>query len=59
MKVQTQRTIIRWIHIIFGSIIAIYVYSPWQSVTMFAFGVKAIVIPMLVLTGLWLWKGVR
>ncbi len=53
----TQRTIIRWIHIIMAIPIAGYVYSPFEELPNYAPVVRFVAIPVLILTGLWMWKG--
>jgi len=57
MKVAQQRNLFRWLHIIAGSIIATYIYSPWAEISLFQILTKFVVIPLLILTGMWLWKG--
>jgi hypothetical protein len=52
-----QRLIIRWIHIVFAIPIAGYVYSPFEQLPNYAPVVRFVSIPVLVLTGLWMWKG--
>lgn len=53
----TQRAIFRWIHIIMAIPIAGYVYSPFEELPNYAPVVRFIAIPVIVLTGLWMWKG--
>lgn len=57
MNDSTKRTITRWIHIIFSIPIAGYVYSPFADLPNYAPVVRFVAIPVLVLTGLWMWKG--
>lgn len=57
MKEGTKRTIARWIHIIFSIRIAGYVYSPFAELPNYAPVVRFVSVPILVLTGLWMWKG--
>lgn len=57
MKATTKRNIVRWIHIVVGSIIATYIYSPWGQNQLFQLAIKAVIIPLTILSGLWLWKG--
>lgn len=57
MKSSTKRNAVRWLHIGVGSIIATYIYSPWGEIASFQLITKAIVIPLTILSGLWLWKG--
>jgi thiosulfate reductase cytochrome b subunit len=53
----TQRTIFRWIHLVLAIPIIGYVYSLFEELPNYAPVVRFIAIPMLVLTGLWMWKG--
>ncbi len=53
----TQRTIARWIHIVMAIPIAGYVYSPFEVLPDYAPVVRFVAIPVIVLTGLWMWKG--
>jgi predicted tellurium resistance membrane protein TerC len=57
MKEATKRSILRLIHIIFAIPIVGYVYSPFKELPNYAPVVRFAAIPMLVLTGLWMWKG--
>lgn len=52
-----QRTIFRWIHIVLGIPIAGYVYSPFEELPNYAPLVRFVFLPVIVLTGLWMWKG--
>ncbi|QDU40845.1 hypothetical protein Mal4_52080 [Maioricimonas rarisocia] len=57
MKASTRRSILRWIHIVFSIPIIGYVYSPFEEIPNYAVPTRYIFLPMLVLTGLWLWQG--
>lgn len=57
MKQTTKRAILRWIHIIFGIPIAGYVYSPFAELPNYAPIVRYIALPVIALSGLWMWKG--
>jgi hypothetical protein len=57
MSSATTRMIIRWIHIVLGIPIAGYIYSPFEEIPKYAFAVRFVFLPLLVLTGLWMWKG--
>lgn len=57
MKDTTKRSILRWIHIVFGIPIIGYVYSPFENLPDYAPVVRFIAVPVIVLTGLWMWKG--
>lgn len=57
MNQAIQRSIFRWIHIVFGIPIVGYIYSPFQQIPTYAPLVRFIFLPVLILTGLWMWKG--
>jgi thiosulfate reductase cytochrome b subunit len=57
MKDSTKRSILRWIHIILAIPIAGYVYSPFAELPNYAPVVRFVSVPVLVLTGFWMWKG--
>ena len=57
MKESTKRSILRWVHIIFAIPIIGYIYSPFQELPNYAPVVRYIALPLMVLTGLWMWKG--
>jgi hypothetical protein len=57
MSQSTQRLIFRWIHIIFSIPILGYIYSPFEKLPDYAFPTRFIFIPVMVLSGLWMWKG--
>jgi len=52
-----KRSILRFIHIIFGIPIIGYIYSPFKELPNYAPVVRYVAIPVIVLTGLWMWKG--
>lgn len=53
----TKRSIQRWIHIVFSIPIAGYIYSPFAELPNYAPVVRYVAFPVMVLTGLWMWKG--
>ncbi|HKO96616.1 MAG TPA: hypothetical protein VJU86_06480 [Pyrinomonadaceae bacterium] len=57
MKDSTKRSIFRWIHIVFAIPIAGYVYSPFDQIPNYAPAVRFVFLPVMVLSGLWMWKG--
>ena len=57
MNSATQRGIVRWLHILASIPIAGYIYGPVAQIPRAAFAVKWIIVPVVVLSGLWLWKG--
>jgi hypothetical protein len=54
---MNQRTIFRWIHLIFSIPIIGYIYSPFDKIPQYAFPTRYVFVPIMVLTGLWMWKG--
>ena len=59
MNTPTERTIIRSIHIIGAAIIGTYIYSPWSSLDWFTLLNQAVTIPVISLSGKWMWKGYK
>jgi len=57
MNQGIKRSILRWIHIVFGIPIVGYVYSPFEEIPNYAPVVRFVAVPVIVLTGLWMWKG--
>jgi predicted tellurium resistance membrane protein TerC len=57
IKDTTKRTIFRWIHLVFAIPVAGYVYSPFSDLPDYAPVVRYVAFPVIVLTGLWMWKG--
>jgi hypothetical protein len=57
MKEATKRSIVRWIHIVFSIPILGYIYSPFQELPKYADRVRFVVVPVMLLSGLWMWKG--
>ena len=51
------RTILRWIHIIVAIPIYGYIYSPFEKLPQYARPTRFVFFPLMVLTGLWMWKG--
>ena len=52
-----QTTISRWIHIVFAIPILGYIYSPFEKLPDYAPATRFVFLPVMVLTGLWMWKG--
>jgi hypothetical protein len=48
----TKRSILRWIHIIFGIPILGYIYSPFEEIPNYAPAVRFVFVPVIVLSGL-------
>jgi hypothetical protein len=57
MSQGTVRTIVRWIHIVVAIPIYGYLYSPFAKLPSYAFPTRYIFFPMMVASGLWMWKG--
>jgi thiosulfate reductase cytochrome b subunit len=57
MKQGTARWIFRGIHIIFSIPILGYIYSPFEKLPDYAPATRFVFLPLMVLTGLWMWKG--
>jgi predicted tellurium resistance membrane protein TerC len=57
MNDTTKRSILRWIHLIFGIPILGYVYSPFEELPNYASVVRYVALPVIVLSGFWMWKG--
>jgi hypothetical protein len=57
MNQGIKRSILRWIHIVFSIPILGYIYSPFEEIPNYAPAVRFVFVPILVLSGLWMWKG--
>jgi len=57
MNQAMQRSILRWIHLLFSIPIIGYAYSPFEELPNYAPVVRLVAVPAIVLTGLWMWKG--
>ncbi|QDV17692.1 hypothetical protein Pan153_23460 [Gimesia panareensis] len=57
IKQATRRSILRWIHILLSFPVIGYIYSPFEEIPRTAPVVRYLFLPVLILTGLWLWKG--
>jgi hypothetical protein len=58
MKVRiSSRVIVRWIHVIVAIPIYGYLYSPFEKLPLYARPTRYVFFPVMVLTGLWMWKG--
>ena len=51
------RTVFRWIHIVFAIPILGYIYSPFEKLPDYAPATRFVFLPVMVLSGLWMWKG--
>ena len=57
MSQGTARTIFRWIHLILAIPIVGYIYSPFDKLPGYAPATRFVFLPLMVVTGLWMWKG--
>jgi hypothetical protein len=57
MKEATKRSIVRWIHIVVAIPIFGYIYSPFEKLPDYAPATRFVFLPIMVLSGLWMWKG--
>jgi hypothetical protein len=57
MKEATKRSIFRWIHIIFGVPIIGYIYDSPADTPNYAWAIRSVFLPVLLISGLWMCKG--
>jgi thiosulfate reductase cytochrome b subunit len=57
MNQSIVRTIFRWIHIILAIPILGYIYSPFEKIPDYAPATRFVFVPVMVLSGLLMWKG--
>jgi len=57
MTQSRVRTIFRWIHIVCGIPIIGYIYDSPADTPNYAFSIRYMFLPTLLLSGLWMWKG--
>ncbi|MCG3160272.1 MAG: hypothetical protein JMDDDDMK_01341 [Acidobacteria bacterium] len=57
MKDGVKRSIVRWVHIVLAIPIIGYIYSPFEEIPNYAPAVRFVFLPVMVLSGLWMWKG--
>ncbi len=57
MKAATERKAVRWFHLLASIPILGYPYGPVVQKPEAAFATKFVIVPLVVLSGLWLWKG--
>ena len=58
MNTAAQRSIFRWIHLIFSIPILGYIYSPFEEIPKYAPAVRFIFVPAMILSGFWMYSGV-
>ena len=58
MSVSTKtRDRLRVLHLVASAVLGTYVYSPWGAEPWFRLVIQVVVIPLITLSGLWMWKG--
>ena len=57
ISASTQRIIVRWTHLVLAIPIIGYIYSPFEQLPDYAPTVRYVAFPVILLTGLWMWKG--
>ena len=57
ISASTQRIVFRWLHLVLAIPIIGYIYSPFEQLPNYAPVTRYIALPVMVVTGLWMWKG--
>jgi hypothetical protein len=57
MREATKRLIVRWIHIGFSIPILGYIYDSPTDTPNYAWSIRRVLVPVLLISGLWMWKG--
>ena len=57
ISASTQRILVRWIHLVLAIPIIGYIYSPFESLPDYAPTVRYVAFPVILVSGLWMWKG--
>ena len=57
MKNINSRLFFRWVHIICSIPIIGYIYSPFEVIPNYAPATRFVFLPVMLLSGLWMWKG--
>ena len=55
MKDATTRSMFRWIHIVCSIPIIGYIYSPFEVIPNYAPATRFVFLPIMLLSGLWMW----
>jgi hypothetical protein len=54
---MNKRTAMRGIHLVSSVAIGTFVYSPWRDYSVFVSGMQLFILPVVTLSGIWMWKG--
>ena len=57
MTEAAKRSIVRCVHLILAIPILGYIYSPFEKLPDYAPRTRFVFVPLMVLSGLWMWKG--
>jgi len=58
MTQATKRSVLRWIHLVFSIPILGYIYSPFDQIPQYASVTRFIFVPIMLLSGFWMYVGV-
>ncbi len=56
---KLQRTILRYTHLLAGMLNVFFIYTPLGDVREFELLVQIILVPVIVITGVWMWQQAR
>ena len=56
---KQQRTILRYTHLVAGLLNVFFIYTPLGDVREFELLVQIILVPVIVITGVWMWQQAR
>jgi thiosulfate reductase cytochrome b subunit len=57
MSQGTNRSILRWVHLLCGLPLVGFVYGPPAETEQYRYMFQYVFMPVLLLSGLWMWKG--
>ena len=57
MSQAVVRTIFRWTHIVCGIPVIGYIYDSPKDTPYYAWTIREVLLPVLLISGLWMWKG--
>ena len=53
----TQRTIVRWIHLVLAIPVLGYIYSPFEEIPKYADATRFVFVPIIMFAGYFMWRG--
>ncbi len=56
---KQQRTILRYTHLLAGMLNVFFIYTPLGDISEFELLVQIILIPVIIITGVWMWQQAR